>query len=193
MMEEELILSDMTVLDKRLERLATGKSRGTTDERKRMAAEEELLARLMQALEAETPLRELDLSEAEQKALGGFGLLSLKPLLRVINGADDDDGSACADALDERTMFLRGKLEAEIAQMASEEAAEFLADFGIEEPGLNRDPLLLPHDGIGELLHSRRRRSAGVDGAPRRAGAGGRGRHPHRSTEGVYPGGDGLL
>jgi len=138
MMEEELILSDMTVIDKRLERLASGKSRGTPDERKRMAAEEELLARLMQALEAETPLRDLDLSEAEQKALGGFGLLSLKPLLRVINGADDDDGSAYADALDERTMFLRGKLEAEIAQMAPEEAAEFLADFGIEEPGLNR-------------------------------------------------------
>ena len=43
----------------------------------------------------------------------------------MINGADDDDGSAYADALDERTMFLRGKLEAEIAQMASEEAAEF--------------------------------------------------------------------
>jgi GTP-binding protein YchF len=138
MMEEELILSDMTVIDKRLERLAAGKNRGTPEERKRMAAEEELLARLMQALEAEKPLRELELSEAEQKALGGFGLLSLKPLLRVINGADDDDGAAYADALDERTMFLRGKLEAEIAQMAPEESVEFLADFGIEEPGLNR-------------------------------------------------------
>ncbi len=138
MMEEELILSDMTVIDKRLERLAAGKSRGTPEERKRMAAEEELLAKLMQALEAETPLREIDLSDAELKALGGFGLLSLKPMLRVINGADNDDESAYADALDERTLFLRGKLEAEIAQMAPDEAAEFLADFGIEEPGLDR-------------------------------------------------------
>jgi hypothetical protein len=92
----------------------------------------------MQALEAETPLREIDLSDAELKALGGFGLLSLKPMLRVINGADNDDESAYADALDERTLFLRGKLEAEIAQMAPDEAAEFLADFGIEEPGLDR-------------------------------------------------------
>ena len=137
-MEAELILSDMTVVDKRLERLATGKSRGTPEERKRMAAEEELLTRMMQALEEEKPLRELNLSEAELKSLGGFGLLSLKPLLRVINGDDDGDGEDFADALDERTMFLRGRLEAEIAQMAPEEAVEFLADFRIEEPGLNR-------------------------------------------------------
>jgi len=138
LMEAELILSDMTVVDKRLERLATGKSRGTPEERKRMAAEEELLTRLMQALEEEIPLRTLDLSDAELKSLGGFGLLSLKPLLRVINGGDEDEESAHFAALDERTMFLRGRLEAEIAQMAPAEAVEFLADFGIEEPGLNR-------------------------------------------------------
>ncbi len=138
MMEAELILNDMTVIDNRLERLSGGKSRGTPEERKRMAAEEELLTRLMQTLETETPLREMELSEAELKSLGGFGLLSLKPLLRVINGGDEDDASAYAEALDERTMFLRGRLEAEIAQMDVDEAVEFLADFGIEEPGLNR-------------------------------------------------------
>ncbi len=138
MMEAELILNDMTVIDNRLERLSGGKSRGTLEERKRMAAEEELLTRLMQTLETETPLREMELSEAELKSLGGFGLLSLKPLLRVINGGDEDDASAYAEALDERTMFLRGRLEAEIAQMDADEAVEFLADFGIEEPGLNR-------------------------------------------------------
>ena len=138
MMEAELILNDMTVIDNRLERLASGKSRGTPEERKRLAAEEELLARLMQTLEAEAPLRDMELAESELKSLGGFGLLSLKPLLRVINGADDDEEFAYADALDERTMFLRGRLEAEIAQMAPDEAAEFLADFGIEEPGLDR-------------------------------------------------------
>ncbi len=138
MMEGELILNDMTVIDNRLERLSGGKSRGTPEERKRMAAEEELLTRLMQTLETETPLRELELSETELKSLGGFGLLSLKPLLRVINGGDEDDASAFAEALDERTMFLRGRLEAEIAQMNADEAVEFLADFGIEEPGLNR-------------------------------------------------------
>ncbi len=138
LMEGELMLSDMAVLDRRLERLASMKNRGTPDERKQMAVEESLLQRLMQALEEETPLREVDLSLDERKMLGGFGLMSLKPLLIVINGGDDDDESTAGDLLDDRTIFLRGRLEAEIAQMEAEEAEEFLADFGITEPGLNR-------------------------------------------------------
>ncbi len=137
-MEAELILSDMTIIDRRLERLAGGKHRGTPEERKRMAQEEALLSRLMDALEAETPLRELELDEAERKMLGGFGLLSLKPLLRVINMGDEDDEARFQHLLDDRTLLLRGRLEAEIAQMAPEEATEFLAEFGIQEPGLNR-------------------------------------------------------
>ena len=137
-MESELILNDMTILDRRLERLAGQKNRGTTEERKRMAEEELLLQRLMAALEEETPLRDLGLSDEERKMLGGFGLLSLKPMLRVINAGDDADEAAFADLLDARTFLLRGRLEAEIAQMSPDDATEFLADFGIEEPGLSR-------------------------------------------------------
>jgi GTP-binding protein YchF len=137
-METEFLLNDMTTIEARLTRLAGQKSRGTPQEKQRMAQEEELLRRLLACLEEEIPLRQFDLSEEERKTLGGFGLLTLKPLLRVINGGDEDDGSAYAALLDENTLYLRGRLEAEIAQMAPEEAAEFLADFGIEEPGLNR-------------------------------------------------------
>ncbi len=137
-MENELILNDMTTIDRRLERLKGQKMRGTADERKRMAEEEALLQRLMAALEEETPLRAVELSEEERKQLGGFGLLSLKPLLRVVNAGDDESPSDYADVLNEETLFLRGRLEAEIAQMEPDEAAEFLAEYGIEEPGLNR-------------------------------------------------------
>lgn len=137
-MQAELILNDMTAIENRLARLAATKHRGTPDERKRMATEEVLLQRLMAALEEEIPLREVELSEDERKMLGGFGLMSLKPLLIVINMGDEDDETQYADLLDERTIALRGRLEAEIAQMDPEEAEEFLADFGIEEPGLNR-------------------------------------------------------
>ena len=70
--------------------------------------------------------------------LGGFGLLSLKPMLRAINAGDDADEADFADLLDDRTFLLRGRLEAEIAQMAPEDATEFLAEFGIAEPGLSR-------------------------------------------------------
>ncbi len=137
-MESELMLNDMTVIDRRLERLVGQKNRGTPDERKRMADEETLLQRLMNALENEQPLRSIELSEDERKMLGGFGLLSLKPILRVVNCGDEDGEAALAGLLDARTFILRGRLEAEIAQMEAGEAAEFLGDFGIDEPGLNR-------------------------------------------------------
>ncbi|MBX3053383.1 MAG: YchF family ATPase [Caldilineaceae bacterium] len=136
--ETECILNDMSVIENRLARLAGQKSRGTIPERQKMEKEEALLQRLAAVLEEEQPLRGVEISDEERKQLGGFGLLSLKPLLRVINGGDDDSEEAFADLLDENTFFLRGRLEAEIAQMEPAEAAEFLADFGIDEPGLNR-------------------------------------------------------
>lgn len=136
--EAEFVLNDMATIENRLARLAAQKHRGTPPERQQMAREESLLQRLMAALEEEVPLRRMDLTDEERKLLGGFGLLSLKPLLRVINAGDEDDEAAYADLLDENTFFLRGRLEAEIAQMDLQEASEFLADFGIQEPGLNR-------------------------------------------------------
>ncbi|MBI1295854.1 redox-regulated ATPase YchF [bacterium] len=137
-METEFLLNDMTTIEARLARLNGQKTRGTPQERQRMVAEEALLQRLFVFLEEEQPLRNVTISEDERKMLGGFGLLSLKPLLRVINAGDDDDEAKYADLLDENTLVLRGRLEAEIAQMDAAEATEFLADFGIEEPGLNR-------------------------------------------------------
>jgi ribosome-binding ATPase len=136
-MEAEFLLHDMATIETRLGRLATQKSRGTPQERARMVTEETLLQRLLAALEEEQPLRTVHITDEERKLLGGFGLLSLKPLLRVINAGDEATESDYADLLDENTLFLRGRLEAEIAQMDAEEATEFLADFGIEEPGLN--------------------------------------------------------
>jgi GTP-binding protein YchF len=137
-MESELILNDMTVIDRRLERLKGQKLRGTPEERKRMADEEVLLQRLMAALDEMRPLRDVEISDEERRMLGGFGLLSLKPILRVVNAGDDDSEDQFTGLVDARTLVLRGKLEAEIAQMSPEDAKEFLADFGIEEPGLNR-------------------------------------------------------
>ena len=137
-MEVEFILNDLGTLEGRLERLAGQKNRGSPEERKLMADEALLLQRLVAALEEETPLRAVAVTEDERKKLGGFGLLSMKPLLRVVNAGDDDEESQFGDLLNANTLFLRGRLEAEIAQMAPEEAAEFLTDFGIAEPGLNR-------------------------------------------------------
>lgn len=137
-MENEMILNDMTIIERRLERLASTKHRGTPEECKRMEIEESLLLRLMPILEDEVPLRDAEMTDEEQHMIAGFGLLSMKPVLRVINAGDDDDEAAFAELLDDQTIVLRGQIEAEIAQMAPVEAREFLADFGIEEPGLSR-------------------------------------------------------
>ncbi len=137
-METEMILNDMTIIERRLERLAATKHRGTPEDRKKLEYEDGVMHQLMALLEEETSLRDVELSDDDQKILAGFGFLSMKPILRVINAGDDADEAEFSDLLDERTLVLRGQVEAEIAQMEPEEAIEFLADFGIDEPGLNR-------------------------------------------------------
>jgi GTP-binding protein YchF len=144
-METELLLNDMTIITNRLERIASrlGKG-GDAKERQALADEKVLLERLLAALEEETPIRELDLSPEEEKFLRGFALLSQKPMLILLN-IDDDADESVADQYQDvvrgenvAVAALRGKLEAELAQMEPEEAAEFLAEFDIPEPGLSR-------------------------------------------------------
>lgn len=137
-LESEFLLNDMVTIEGRLERIAAQRSRGPVEERQRLAREESLLSRLYPFLEDGTPLRQATLSAEEMKLLGGFGFLSLKPVLRVVNAGDDDEEDSYSNLLDDKTFFLRGRLEAEIAQMAPEEAGEFLVEFGIAEQGLNR-------------------------------------------------------
>jgi hypothetical protein len=136
-LEAELILSDMAIVEKRLERLRKERTRSTSP------AELPLMERLLARLEAEQPLRGIDLSGEEDKLLRSYGLLSLKPMVVVVNVGDDADLDQAARQIrvpaEQVTVLpLRGKLEMELAQMAADEAAEFLADFGLSEPGLAR-------------------------------------------------------
>jgi GTP-binding protein YchF len=144
-METELLLNDMTIITNRLERIASrlGKG-GDAKERQALADEKVLLERLLAALEEETPIHDLDLTPEEEKFLRGFALLSQKPMLILLN-IDDDADESVADQYQDvvkgenvAVAALRGKLEAELAQMEPEEAAEFLAEFDIPEPGLSR-------------------------------------------------------
>ncbi len=144
-METELLLNDMTIITNRLERIASrlGKG-GDPKERQALAEEKALLERLLAALEEEIPVREVALSPEEEKFLRGFALLSQKPLLILLNIDDDVDESIADEYRDiiqgehVAVAALRGKLEAELAQMDPEEAQEFLAEFDIPEPGLSR-------------------------------------------------------
>jgi GTP-binding protein YchF len=146
--EFDLMISDLTQVEKRLERLEKDLKKGRTSELER---EQALLLRSKEALEKEQPLRELEMTADEKKLIKGFMFLSQKPILYVVNIGesttlgDDLEAAVGRHGLDEVAGRLNagataicGKVEAELAEMDDEEAAEFLGSYGLRESGLVR-------------------------------------------------------
>lgn len=145
-MEDEVILADLGVVERRLERLERDlKKSNNADLRK----EQEILVRCRTALEEGRPLRALGLEGDDARRLRGFQFLSAKPLLLVLNLDEDDLPQADqAVALAGLESFIAGaatravpicaKIELEIAQLEPEDAAAFMADLGLRESGLDR-------------------------------------------------------
>ncbi len=134
-LNQEMILADLMVVEKRIERLAQEKQRG----RKADSEELELLETCRSHLEAETPLRRFA-GLGDHPKLRGFALVSAKPMLVLFNNEDDDDRPPQFDAAleQEAWMVMRGKLEQELAQMSAEEARAFLAEFQIQASAMDR-------------------------------------------------------
>jgi hypothetical protein len=102
-----------------------------------------LFLRLLETLNYDAPLRDMDLTPVERKMLRNYGLLTLKPMLIVVNTGDGSPEDIIGQLSDYRhrqttIAFLQGRIEMELAQMPPEDAAEFLEAYGIREPGLNR-------------------------------------------------------
>ena len=144
--ELELILSDLTIIEKRAERLEKDlkKARDPALDRELHA-----LQKAKAALEKQTPLRELSLGAEEEKTLRGFTFLSIKPMLYVLNLGEKDAGRiaaaeefAVAAGLQARprteATAICGKIEAELAELEEREAAEFLASYGLKESAVAR-------------------------------------------------------
>jgi GTP-binding protein YchF len=146
LLEDELILADLGVVERRLERLAKDLRKTPTPDLKH---EDATLARAKAWLEDGRALRTLSLSGDEVKRLRGFQLLSAKPLLIVAN-LDESDVASAAEAtralgLDEfvaastaGVVGVCAKIELEIAQLDAADAAAFLADLGLTSSGLDR-------------------------------------------------------
>ena len=145
-MEDEIILADLGVVERRLERLERDLKKTPTPE---LRKEQEILVRCRTALEAGTPLRALELAGDDAKRLRGFQFLSAKPLLLVLN-LDEADlpradesvalaglGSFMAGAAT-RAVPICAKIELEIAQLEPADAAAFIGDLGLHESGLDR-------------------------------------------------------
>jgi GTP-binding protein YchF len=144
--ELEMIFSDLAIVEKRLERLAKDLKKIKSLE---LEMENEILQRFKAVLETEQPLRGLELTPEEEKRIRGFTFLSAKPILLVIN-VGDQDASKIANVIEEfglqKQASMRnvgiaavcGKIEAEIAALAPEDARIFMEDLGISESALER-------------------------------------------------------
>jgi GTP-binding protein YchF len=145
-LETELVLSDLVVVEKRMDRVEKDRKKAKSVELDR---ELELLQQCKTMLEENKPLRDLELSPDDEKRIRGFQFLSQKPMLYVMNLGEED-----AARLHDREQEFRsgplggrpqtavtavcGKIEAELTELSGEEASEYLASYGLKEPGLHR-------------------------------------------------------
>jgi len=137
-MQDELLLNDLLAVENKLARLAEERSKGGRDKAE-IEREQKLFERLQAALNEEQPLRGLALTPEERKAVGSYNLLTLKPLLVVLNLGEGQAAPQLTGGLPEdQVVAIQGKLEMEIAQLSPDEAQEFLNEYGIEEPSLKR-------------------------------------------------------
>ena len=143
--ELEMIFGDLELVEKRLERMEQGKKRG----KKPDETEKKVLLKCKGVLEKETPLRDIEFSEEEQKTMRNLQFMSIKPVVIVLNVSEKDlNSEETAGTTSELQKFFKGKqvkvlnlcgkIEMEIAQLSPEEATAFLNDLGIQEPALNR-------------------------------------------------------
>ncbi len=137
-MEEELILSDMVSIESRLEKLEKDLMRSKSPEGEK---ERDLLLRLRSGLEKGGGLREIELSEAEDKLTRSFAFLSRKPLLHMVNVDENEIGTIeqpekfCpAQKKKTAVMAFCGKIEEEILELEEEEEKDvFLREYGLKE------------------------------------------------------------
>ena len=143
----EFTVADLSVIEKRLEKLATQGRHGSQAEREAAQREEELLRRVEPHLSEGKPIRSFGLSDDEELLLRGYRFLTQKPVLVVLN--IDEGRLTEVDALEsagrERygqphtdVAALAGKVEAEIGELPEDDARLFMDDLGISEPSRGR-------------------------------------------------------
>lgn len=150
-LETEFLLNDLGTVERRLERIDESIKKGAKD-REQSLREKALFEQIKAWLDSEKPLRSLGLSADVEQSLRGYGFLSIKPMLVVINV--NEAGAAPALDLDsEKTALvtLNAKLEHELVELSPEDAAVFMQEFGIAE--LSRSKVIgLSYDLLG--VHS---------------------------------------
>jgi hypothetical protein len=135
--EFDLMVSDLGQIEKRLERLVKDLKKMRSPE---LEKENELLIKAKAHLETEKPLREMEMTPEDKKRIRGFMFLSEKPMLYVLNvsAIAKYNLTEVASRPNAGATAVCAKVEAELAEMSDEDAAEFLSSYGLTESGLVR-------------------------------------------------------
>ena len=133
----ELAFADLAMIERRLTRISAEITKMATKDKELRSAERELLLRLQTALEAETPIRAVAMSEEEERSIRGYQFLTAKPLLLVPNIGEAQLAAPPTIVYPQSksaVVPLAGKIEAELAQLDAADARSFMDDLGISRP-----------------------------------------------------------
>lgn len=141
----ELMLSDLEIVDSRISRIEK-KAIQTKD--KELLKELELLKKIKDSLESNTPVRRLNLSEEEEKMISSFRLITAKPIIYMANISEEDlinDGNKYVDLIRDyaslenaEVITVSAKIEEELSELDDEERNMFLNDLGVSSGGLDK-------------------------------------------------------
>lgn len=139
----EILLADMDLVEKRIQRIESGKK--ITKEN---AFELEVLKKCLAALEEELPISQLELSDEEKNTLRNYAFLTEKPMMLVINIDEEQFQAGIYPGKEEVEKYttkkgiavveICGRMEMEISQLPDEDRTLFMEDMGLAEPGIDR-------------------------------------------------------
>jgi ribosome-binding ATPase len=143
----EFLLADLSMAERRIERLKTSARHGNPAEREAAEREDAVVRRIQAGLEAGSPIRDLALDPDDEKAIRGFRFLTQKPVLVLLDVGEADLATApgLVDAVTSgydhhhaMVEALSAKIEMELGELEPEDATVFMEELGIAESGLGR-------------------------------------------------------
>lgn len=156
-MNLELAFSDLVILERRLSRLEESLKAAKQAERTIILREQEAIKKIKADLEKDIPVREMNLTDEEQRMLSGYQLLSAKPLVIAVN-IGEEQLPVAEDLINEWNSKFKGEkravtaicgeLEMELTRLDGEAAEEFRSEYGLKESGADRI-IRLSYDLLG--------------------------------------------
>ncbi len=141
----ELAVSDLAIMERRLEKLEASLKGATASEREALLKEQALLQKVMTELERDIPIRDQSLAAEELKTLSNYQFLTAKPMLVVLNVGENQIAQALQMECEIGALYPQfavaafcGKLEMEMGQLSETEAGEFRESMGLSTAALNR-------------------------------------------------------